>query len=261
MIKIQVQGKTMQEIRAELIRAANEISDGSEPAAKQVEFAKETAKILEEVPEVKQVEKLNKPQFPIDMPKAAAQTAEDIASPTHDKRGIPYDSRIHSSSRSFKADGTWRMKKGAEPELVAQVEAETRVEFPKQVVQGSPLPTSQPVIPPAPVSEVKVEIPKSSAPPLAAAQTPLVEQIAPPATKEFRPAAHTFDTFKTNFAMVLHDLVKFEKIDQNWINEMKKHYKVEEVWNLIGDDKALRQLYDHFGHYGMITKMDTTVRM
>lgn len=41
-----------------------------------------------------------------------------------DSAGNPWDERIHASSRATVADGTWRMKRGASDELVAQVRAE-----------------------------------------------------------------------------------------------------------------------------------------
>lgn len=39
-----------------------------------------------------------------------------------DSAGTPWDARIHSSSKTFlKADGTWKLKKGVDKDLVAQV--------------------------------------------------------------------------------------------------------------------------------------------
>jgi len=280
MMKLLITGKTLAEIHQQIVETAAEIGtmgtdeknfaesmvdltkpsltkDGSTPEkAMPIEVKDGIASIPADAP------RFVRPSFPIDMPKAAAKTAEEIGSPEYDSRGIPYDARIHASSRSIKTDGSWRMKKGVEPELVAKVEAEIRRTLPTQTVQGAPLPTSQPVIPPAPISDIKVELPKTDVPPLVASvptAAPVVEQVAPPSVKDFKPAPHTFDSFRFAFPAVIHDLVKFEKIDQNWINEMKKHYNIKEVWDLMNNEKGLRQLYDHFGHYNMITKMDQTV--
>lgn len=42
--------------------------------------------------------------------------------PTVDSAGTPWDTRIHSSSKALlKADGTWKLKKGVDKELVTQV--------------------------------------------------------------------------------------------------------------------------------------------
>lgn len=43
-----------------------------------------------------------------------------------DKNGLPWDARIHASSKARNADKTWRGKRGVDPAVVAQVEAELR---------------------------------------------------------------------------------------------------------------------------------------
>jgi hypothetical protein len=60
-----------------------------------------------------------------------ANVAPPVAPPTAnlavvDKRGFPWDSRIHAGSRATVADGTWRKKPKTDQALVDQVEAELR---------------------------------------------------------------------------------------------------------------------------------------
>ena len=53
-------------------------------------------------------------------------TAQPVASTStgpKDKRGMPWDERIHASTKTINADGTWRNKKGVDKELLASVEA------------------------------------------------------------------------------------------------------------------------------------------
>ncbi len=50
-------------------------------------------------------------------------SAEDAGAPDFDSAGMPWDERIHASSRATVADGTWRKKRGVSPEEVAAVEA------------------------------------------------------------------------------------------------------------------------------------------
>lgn len=66
---------------------------------------------------------------------AADEVAEEVAqsigqetdASTLDKNGLPWDSRIHSTAKSFNADGTWKYLRGVDREvLVPQVEAELR---------------------------------------------------------------------------------------------------------------------------------------
>lgn len=56
-------------------------------------------------------------------PPAAATPAPAAAV---DAKGLPWDERIHASSRAKIADGSWRMKRGVERALVAEVEAQLR---------------------------------------------------------------------------------------------------------------------------------------
>lgn len=44
--------------------------------------------------------------------------------PEKDKRGLPWDERIHSANKTLNADGTWRRRSKIGDDLVAQVEAE-----------------------------------------------------------------------------------------------------------------------------------------
>lgn len=46
--------------------------------------------------------------------------------PDRDAAGLPWDERIHASSKATVADGTWRKKRGVDDATVAAVEAELR---------------------------------------------------------------------------------------------------------------------------------------
>lgn len=69
-----------------------------------------------------------------------------------DSNGVTWDARIHSETRSTNKDGSWRQKRGVDPELVKQVLAE------QQGAEVPPAPPAAPVVevppaPPAPVAE------------------------------------------------------------------------------------------------------------
>lgn len=70
----------------------------------------------------------NAPQAPAQAPgNAATVAAPPTGNPvTLDKHGLPWDGRIHGEKKNQNADGTWRKRKGVDPALVAQVEAELR---------------------------------------------------------------------------------------------------------------------------------------
>lgn len=65
-------------------------------------------------------------------PGTAAPTVTDAAPMIHadlDKNGLPWDERIHSSSKAKLASGAWKYRRGVEPVEVQQVEAELRGHF------------------------------------------------------------------------------------------------------------------------------------
>lgn len=63
---------------------------------------------------------------PAPMPDTPVLTAVPSApSPVDlDKNGIPWDERIHSSSRAKIADGSWKLKRGVDANLATEVKAE-----------------------------------------------------------------------------------------------------------------------------------------
>lgn len=86
------------------------------------------------------------------------------APPIVDAAGLPWDARIHSESKATVADGTWRKRRGVDPELVKQVEAELRGEVPAAAATPAvtepsasipvpPPPAPIPEPPPAPTPE------------------------------------------------------------------------------------------------------------
>ena len=100
------------------------------------------------------------------VPSAAPATpaAPPTASPaaTVDSKGMPWDGRIHASSKAQVADGSWRMKRGVDYALVKQVESELRAAQaapaapmvpafgPHPFGDGAQAPVAAPVVPPPP---------------------------------------------------------------------------------------------------------------
>lgn len=95
-------------------------------------------------------------------------SAEDAGAPDFDSSGLPWDERIHASSRATISDGTWKKKRGVSPEEVAAVEVELRTltatdaelieqaEVLELPVPEAPAPVqeqSAPEAPPAPAQE------------------------------------------------------------------------------------------------------------
>lgn len=109
------------------------------------------------------------PSVSVDTPPPVADADADdepntSTPPEVDSAGYPWDARIHSANKSIVADGTWRKKKGVDPSLVDQVQAELK-----------PLNASAADDAPPPVVETKVD----DAPP-----PPVVEDTPPPAAEQ-----------------------------------------------------------------------------
>ena len=77
-------------------------------------------------------------------PPAPAAPAPTLGGARLDKAGVPWDGRIHASSKATNADGTWRLKRGVDKNQVDSVTAEL------QKLMAIPSPGPQLVLPPPP---------------------------------------------------------------------------------------------------------------
>lgn len=97
-----------------------------------------------------------------------------------DKHGLPWDGRIHASTKRKNADGSWTAKRGVDPALVAQVEAELRQ------VMGAP--GASPLAP-APVAPIPAPQAATVTTPTAGVASSAVAVPAPPAPAPAAPVA------------------------------------------------------------------------
>jgi len=78
----------------------------------------------------------------------------NTAPPATDSAGLPWDERIHAATKTTKADGTWKRRKGVSADEAAPIEAELRgaaqpAPMPMPAAEAPPVP----VIPPMPVAQ------------------------------------------------------------------------------------------------------------
>lgn len=110
------------------------------------------------------------PAVPSDTPAASVSAAEAVANAgSLDKAGFPWDSRIHTASKSVIGDGTWRKSPGVDKDLVIQV----RAEWTNLVAQAKA------EVPPVP-NDAQADAPDSSVPPVPTGATAAVEETPPP---------------------------------------------------------------------------------
>lgn len=100
-------------------------------------------------------------------PPAAATPAPAAAV---DAKGLPWDERIHASSRAKIADGSWRMKRGVQSHVVEAVEAELRAQMGFVGQSGSTVafdaaPADGASVPPPPAAPAPAPAPLPPGPP------------------------------------------------------------------------------------------------
>lgn len=119
----------------------------------------------------------------VPQPPAVIPTAANMQPPAPppgpavlDSRGLPWDVRIHSSTKARNADGTWRTKRNVDAALVPVVEAELQRLMAIAAPVAAPQPPATPPMPPAapvaPPMPPAAPVPPVPAPPPAPAGQP-----------------------------------------------------------------------------------------
>lgn len=151
-----------------------------------------------------------------------------------DSFGTPYDKRIHSSSKKQTQEGRWKKRKGVDDETFKSV----MNEITGQAQQA-------PATPAAPVAEA------ASTP---AAPTQPQQSVPSPAPQpQMNNGGHTLDSFKQNFPMILGNLISEGKINQEYVNQLKQHFGVEEIWAI--NDNQKEDMFNSFVEFGFIQKV------
>lgn len=104
------------------------------------------------------------PPAPPAVPAAPAAVPAPPAPVTLDKDGLPWDARVHASTKSTNQDGTWKAKRNVDDDTKAAVTAELRALYPAPA--AAPAAPVAATVPPAPPATVP------PAPPAAAPATP-----------------------------------------------------------------------------------------
>lgn len=150
-----------------------------------------------------------------------------------DSEGLPWDSRIHSNTKNKNSDGTWRNLRGVDKELLNKVRYEllskrTTPVVVQEVVEAPVLPAviEQAMTVPGPV-------------------------VAPaPAMPSMVAKGHTVETFIANFPMILANLITEGKVTQEYINQLKAYFGVEQIWAI--NDTQKTEMFGSFTAAGLI---------
>lgn len=177
-----------------------------------------------------------------------------------DVRGIPYDARIHSAEPTKNKDGTWKNKRGVDKTLLAQIENELKNQVSSQVA------ASIPAVPGVPQQAIPNMYQQHHVNPVAQGLNPFTAQIPAAATPSqpsydnvqvpqgTRPA-HSYETFKKQFPMVIAGLITEGKLTQPYVQELKNYFQVAELWEVMGSEAKCLEIYNSFCAAGLITKV------
>lgn len=220
------------------------------------------------IPRVEQPTQVEPIRNPTPQPLAAPQLE---VGGERDAAGFPWDNRIHSTSKEKTKKGCWRYRRGVEDSLILQVEAQLRGLLPQAVPMAQPIPTPIPQaapipqIPAVPPTTVVVQTPVFQQPPpmpsqfvgqpvtAAPVETPEQAKAQYDNFSSARRQAHDFASFKATFAASLTKLITDGKITPEYLNLVKSHCKVTEIWDL--NDQQKLELFENLAQAGIINKV------
>jgi len=154
-----------------------------------------------------------------------------------DAKGAAWDANIHSSSKNCNKDGTWRTKRNLDPAILAAAKGQ-KVETVVSTVEYIP---QSPYV--SPMEFVRKSPPKT----VAQEENTYTQSDS---------HAHTFQSFKTNLIEVFAALIKEGKIDQAYVDQLKKYFEIKEIWNLWASEKKLYELFENFCGANLIQRIE-----
>lgn len=187
---------------------------------------------------------INQP-VPMPQPVAAAVEQNDDDQPAAagaisgvDKNGFPHDNRIHSGNGAKNADGSWRSRRGLDPNTKAVVEAELRgrMSIPQPAPQLAPVPQPMPAAPVA----VMPPMPVAAVAPIAAIPAPAPMPAPVPVAQ---PAAAPVVDFMFILTAIQNG-VKATLIDGAYIASLATRLGLTEINQLNGDNQRCWQAYE-----------------
>jgi len=274
MYQVTVKGRTLEELKDAVNDINNELHSNVKPVNAVVKVMNK--ELLSEA-KVTMEENVTAPTMHLEegeeeVPSLYTAHPSEVAAPVAmvntnvegelDAEGIPWDKRIHASSKGKVAKGTWRTKRGIDVAVLAQVKAEllqnihiaaNPVAIPAAPITPATPAVAAPVLAPVAVVEPLTMAPQIPAGPPAQVTIPaaVVAPIAPPMAV---PAGgHTLESFKANMPMVIGTLITEGKLTQDYVNTLMNHFGVTEIWNVTDAQKA--EMFDTFVAHSIVVKV------
>lgn len=255
MYQVTVKGRTLLELKDAVNDINNELQGGTVVSG--IEKNLEVDKIVDVIKEVAlpvvestPLAEVLAPAVAIAPVPVAAHAGVEL-----DVEGIPWDKRIHAASKGKVAAGTWRTKRGIDPALLAATKAELL-----QAINLAANPVAIPAAPITPstpaVAAPVIAAPVAVAPPVVEAPVAIpaavVAPVAPPVVLP-TVSGHSVQSFKDNMAMTIGTLITEGKLTQDYVNTLKAHFGVEEIWNVSEAQKE--EMFTTFVSHGIISQV------
>jgi hypothetical protein len=263
MFRLTIEADSFEELRKKAFAAFEETKPVEvEQLGRAQEIVKQTEKMVnfissmdekDIVPNVN-VEKMNEhlrdieqrpnPRYDAAVPKGPIIPRESITplpnvDGRRDSAGMLWDARIHSSSKEFVKDGTWRYRRNLDSEYRKQIEAEILGTTPPTVAVGRPTPEVTPAV--APLQPERLNTP----PPISTPMSPVFGN----------KYAHTLETFQQNLVSVVANLINDQKITREYVKSLNDYFKVNELYEIFSNPLQVKELYDNFVDIGLIERV------
>lgn len=287
MYQVTVKGRTLSELKIAVRDIHSELTSGKSPVnglekdltTNDVFFSdKPTMELAEDEVEIQSpysdatpaqiapdiAAALAPPVAPAHITQAVAPVAEVADGEGLDAEGLPWDKRINTDSKMKIKAGSWKIKRGLDAAVVAQIKAELKQAIHLQAnpiaIPAAPINAATPAVamvpeviapvaPPVAVAPVALPVAAVAPTPLTVTGPPIVAPIAPPMVQ----GGHTLASFKANMAMTIGTLITEGKLTQDYVNTLKAHFSVAEIWQV--SEAQMEEMFTTFVSHSIISQV------
>lgn len=227
MFKIVIQGKTVSELQSNLSSIASAYLKSEDKKPDYAEMYDSVSDVVANFNSEAAEEIINNV-----IEKEATEPGKNFEL---DAENLPWDARIHASTKTLTTKGVWKQRKGVDPKVLSQVKNELYNRGEDVLAQQHAV-VPEPYIAPAQPTQQQV----------------VAQQPATIPQPSFNNAGHTLETFKANFLMIIGNLVTQGKLDQAYLNSLLQYFKVAQLWEISDAQKA--EMFENFAQANLIQR-------
>lgn len=155
-----------------------------------------------------------------------------------DSEGIPWDSRIHASTKTKVSTGAWKRKKGVSEEEFFSIKQELRARVSGSYQQQA-TPAQQQTVTAPMVKDTKWHEPQQVNNYQEQTQ-PVQNNVlpGPGALPQMNQNGHTLQSFQANFAHTIATLITQGKLTSQYIQSLCQYFGVNQIWEASPDQQA-----------------------